>query len=58
MVGEPHFLVFFNAADNMAIGAKIVLSRKSWGFPRLYMSFRDSLEFCLNVNGILLVQYF
>ncbi len=29
MVGEPRFLVFFNAADNMAIGEKIVLSGKS-----------------------------
>ncbi len=39
VVGEPHFFVFLDAADNMAIGAKIVLSgksilsRKSQGFP-------------------------
>ena len=37
--GGPRFLVFFNAADSMAIGEKIVLSgksilsRKSQGFP-------------------------
>ena len=39
MVGEPHFFVFLDAADRMAIGEKIVLSgksilsRKSQGFP-------------------------
>ena len=39
MVGEPHFFVFLDAADSMAIGEKIVLSgksifsRKSRGFP-------------------------
>ena len=39
MVGEPHFFVFLDAADRMAIGGKIVLSgksilsRKSPGFP-------------------------
>ena len=29
VVGGPRFLVFFNAADSMAIGEKIVLSGKS-----------------------------
>ena len=29
MVGEPHFFVFLDAADRMAIGEKFVLSGKS-----------------------------
>ena len=39
MAGGPHFFVFLDTADRMAIGEKIVLSgksilsRKSQGFP-------------------------
>ena len=37
MGGEPRFLVFFNAADNMAIGAELYYQAKVG-------SFRDSIR--------------
>ena len=43
MVGKPHFFVFLDAADRMAIGAKIVLSGKSIFFAKV-RGFRDSIK--------------
>lgn len=45
--GEPHFFVFFDIANNMAIGEKIVYQAKDRG--------RDSLEFCLLILLIFLL---
>ena len=44
MVGEPHFFVFLDAADRMAIGEKSYYQAKVY-FHAKVRGFRDSMGF-------------
>ena len=44
MVGEPHFFVFFNAADSMAIGAKLYYHAKVGSFRDNIRVLRESIR--------------
>ena len=44
MVGEPHFFVFFDAADSMAIGAKLYSQAKVGSFRDSIRVLRESIR--------------
>ena len=48
MVGEPHFFVFLDAADRMAIGEKLYYHAKVG-------SFRDSIRVLLDSIGVFVI---
>ncbi len=44
MVGEPHFFVFLDAADRMAIGAKLYYHAKVGSFRDSIRVLRDNIR--------------
>ena len=60
MVGEPHFFVFFNAADSRAIGAKLYYHAKVGSFRDSIRVLRESIRVsvivwsfaCLYANAV------